>query len=200
LEGVASLADASKAKQQIKETIENAFTNTSYPGDGNLTVHKRGFDCDDCDELAADFKGRVWSEVPLVVVQWHYEEISLFSPEAYRYYLPAYMLASLDPADSEPARSIPNSVLYSLSKPKTSSKSDLTTWFYRRVCGFTAEQQSAIKAFLVYLLDNHDGYVRDIDITLALETLDKVWEDCKSVLLEGSDKLKKKSANGKRRR
>lgn len=195
------MPEASKAKKQIKQTIENAFVDTNYPGDGNLTTHKPGFDCDDCDEIRADFKGRRWQEVPLVVIQWHYDEISLFSPEGYRYYLPAYLLASLDPADSESARPIPYSVLRSLTKPEPSRKHDLTDWFYRRICGFTAEQQAAIKFFLAYLLDNHDKYLQDAEIKRVLETIDKVWEECSSKIAEASStKSKKNLATAKKRR
>jgi hypothetical protein len=76
----------------IRETIEAAFANVPYPGDTNITPCR----CRDCRAITAFFRGTRPGDHPLDSLQKHQMALSLFSAEALQYYLPAFLLRSLD--------------------------------------------------------------------------------------------------------
>jgi hypothetical protein len=75
----------------LQETIEAAFKNTPYPGDKNITTCQ----CPECEKIGARFRGTTWRDHTLDQLQQHQTAISLFSPEALRFFLPAFMVRSL---------------------------------------------------------------------------------------------------------
>ncbi len=69
------------------------FADALYPGDGGI-----GYNLDDWEGAAVnrDFKGYHWREVPRDTLADHHYDLTFFSPEGRRFYLPAYMIAALD--------------------------------------------------------------------------------------------------------
>ena len=83
--------------EALKSLIRAAFEDAEYPGDDNIAGCSRSltpFGCDDCDPMAAHFKGTRWQEHNLQTLG-EFNSLSFFHPEARRYYLPAFMLAEL---------------------------------------------------------------------------------------------------------
>jgi hypothetical protein len=78
----------------LKQAIEAAFANVTYPGDNNITHCPYG--CSECRRVAEYFKGRTWTEHDLAELRAHHVALTLFTPEAFHYFLPAFMLASMD--------------------------------------------------------------------------------------------------------
>jgi hypothetical protein len=110
-------------------------------------VDLRGFES---GETVHVFAGRHWKELPLEFLSAHLMKLSNLTPEAFRYYLPAYLLASLrrlSPAEAEKgAVNIPETVVYHLSP--AGRESFAPDRFWATVSGLTLEQKIFIRDFL----------------------------------------------------
>lgn len=81
-------------KHSVASLIRTAFAQTPYPGDHFLVGSREG--CEPEDE-AGSFRGRTdWRGIEPSFLDGHYAALSFFSEGAFRFYLPAFMLANLD--------------------------------------------------------------------------------------------------------
>ena len=78
----------------LKETIKAAFAGVPYPGDNNIT--RCPYHCKPCQEISDYFKQKGWEGHSVEDLRDHHTALSLFTPEAFHYFLPAFMLASLE--------------------------------------------------------------------------------------------------------
>jgi len=148
--------------EQLQHEIEAAFANVQYPGDERLVYDASGYHLE-CNEVLAAFKGKHWKDVSLETLLYHSDGVYSFTPEAYRFYLPAYLLAGS--LDYDRADMIPFTVVMSLIPPPDAR--DLTN--YRlRMEGFTPGQRRVIKSFLEFLKRHYsmDDPLGDIDRAL----------------------------------
>lgn len=157
----------------VRATIRKAFARTPYPGDEKLVVAGAGED-PECDQIAESFRGKMWRKLPAGVIRGFADSLPLFTPAAFRYYLPAYMLASLGP-DEEPApmrKLVPgrapdtafewydvvNFVLFRLTLPESPEDSE---YFLARARQFSGEERKAIARYLELIAErkemNRDG-------------------------------------------
>ncbi|MBX3180414.1 MAG: hypothetical protein KF886_23950 [Candidatus Hydrogenedentes bacterium] len=84
--------------ETLKSMIRSAFAGVEYPGDWCL---RRGDEGDEPYLLEQEFKGKTdWSALdPAFLDQapdGYHSALSFFSDEAFRFYLPAYLIADLD--------------------------------------------------------------------------------------------------------
>ncbi len=137
------------SKDELIALIEQAFANTVYPGDDKLINANH---CGECAEIAEVFQGKRWASLTDVKFLRHYvAALSLLYPEAFRYYLPAYMIAALtDPATADV---ILDSVEYDL-MPRPTEDAVAQDWFFSRARGFSPAQKRAIKAYLEFPVPN----------------------------------------------
>ncbi len=134
----------------VKEAIARAFDDVSYPGDDEI-AHCYPGDCNfEQLDLIKRFKGKHWKKVNLTTL--HNSSTSFFTPHAFRFYLPAYMLLSID--EYKEADVIPDEIVCSLD-PVFNQKSGRTEKFNETIKLLTTEQRSAIRLFLEYLRDRH---------------------------------------------
>lgn len=86
--------------QQIRDAvlaeIESAFAGLSPPGDDRL-LHP---DCRDDGDIAAFYGGPRWQDLAGDFIVRNYAAPSFFSAEAFRFYLPAFMVWALKHPDS----------------------------------------------------------------------------------------------------
>lgn len=137
---------------QVRHQIEAAFSGVPYPGDDRITYAP---DAWECAELAANFRGRQWKDVPVEVLRAHAAHLSLFSAVALPYYLPAYLLAAFDDLD------IRDFLLSELSMPAPG------------FAPLAAAQKNAIKAFLQCMRDEAQG---DISRSHWSNALEQYWD------------------------
>ncbi len=170
------MAEQTLTAEELTQLIEAAFAETAYPGDERLVSES-------CDlEVAAAFRGRHWRELPLDMLARYHEALFFFTPEAYCYYLPAFLLASALHYDE--ADLIPHSVVFSLIAPTQREiilrpvafssplpKQEVIDFYQRRMERLTAGQRQAIRCFLEFMKAHHgeDDPFRDFD--RALESL-----------------------------
>ena len=86
-----------RSSMPLKEAIKSAFATVPYPGDTNIT--RCPYRCRPCQEIADYFKGKTWEGHAIEDLRDHHTALSLFTPEAFHYFLPTYMLASLEAND-----------------------------------------------------------------------------------------------------
>jgi hypothetical protein len=126
--------------------IGEAFGDVAYPGDSCLT--------EGCSSEAVDIadflKGRRWQDLRLDELVRNHESLFFMTPEAIRYYLPAFLVASiLHYRDANP---IPSTLVFLLRVPKDAED---RSRFQTRFRSLATSQRGAIKAFLEYLRDEH---------------------------------------------
>jgi len=128
-----------------RESIESVFADVPYPGDGNITRCTHD-DCLECDEIAAYFRGTTWRDHTLEQLWEHHSAITMFTPEALHYFLPAFMLQSL--GRWEDADMIPHFIAGQFLPAKPDADAGMQQYCTARWSIFSQQQREAIAAFL----------------------------------------------------
>jgi hypothetical protein len=83
----------------LRAQINEAFSDVGIPGYEELLLAPYK-DNEDACEMAAAFRDKFWSNLPLKTLDYNREMLFALSAAGYRAYLPAYLMASLseDPA------------------------------------------------------------------------------------------------------
>lgn len=127
------------ASMTLKEKILAAFEGVPHPGDDNIaSVDTRH---PEYRRYALHFKGRQWTQVDLVEAREMHGALNAFTPEAFHYFLPAFMLASLESYDIYDL--IPESIRVDLEYVGAHRKH-----FPVRMAQFSKEQKRVITEFL----------------------------------------------------
>src|SRR3954453_4178069 len=82
----------------ILHEMDAAFPDSGPPAEDRLVL-KASADAPDAGELREEFAGRTWKSLTLEFLRRHSLAIFLMTPEAFRYYLPAYMSVSITNPD-----------------------------------------------------------------------------------------------------
>ena len=143
-----SVGDSMTLEQTIKIIIEG-FGETQLPGGQNL-LHREC--CDDSDIRA--FYGKLWNEVDSAVLERENAALCFFSPTAFQYYLPAYLIWTLRNFRTSDSFTV-DSTIYSLD-PTTKSKGTVCDFAESKFTLFTPAQKSAISAFLEFMASEPD--------------------------------------------
>src|SRR5262245_23332260 len=89
---------------ELAAKISEAFVDVTPPT--SLVGHQ----CSECESVQTAFEGRRWNEVPIESIRDHHDSLPLLTPEAYVFFIPAYLIAAV----REPLGQIAPMVLYSL--------------------------------------------------------------------------------------
>ena len=82
---------------QLKNDIKEAFKDLDPPESTNIALHE----CEECAGVRQAFANLRWQELDEDFLKENFGVIPLFSPEAFRYYLPAYLLYTLENFDDK---------------------------------------------------------------------------------------------------
>ena len=162
-------------KEALKQLIRDAFADVKYPGDWCLKDSNEGFEPFLVEQ---EFAGKdEWQSLPASFLDNAPDglasALSFFSDEAFRFYLPAYLIADVD---EQFERVSPDFYLTHGLESSTRGKRinflryGFQTWWdeaCRKFSMFTQPQAVAITAYLQYKLHRGDGL--DEDIEQALE-------------------------------
>jgi hypothetical protein len=150
------------AADHLKVEIAEAFAGVAYPGDKNLVYDNSGAHLE-CAEVAEAFRGKHWREVELDLLRHQSAAVFFMTPGAYRFYLPAYLLASIDRYHE--ADTMPGSVVFSLTPPREPADEGE---FRKRIGLIDAAQAKAIRGFLAFLREAHVEDFPDDQLARAL--------------------------------
>jgi hypothetical protein len=146
-------------KERVKQAIVTAFADVPYPGDDAITLPPRDYRTKKIDR---ELKGVQWQDVPLDLLQHVW--LHLLSPAGRRFYLPAYLLLTLD--QLQDTSWIYMWVLYTLDPPEQMG------WFEREYGVYTPAQKQAIRLFLECVRDEAaDPSARET----ARDALERYW-------------------------
>lgn len=150
--------------EELRHEIEAAFAETKYPGDDRLVYDNSG-DHLECNEVAAAFRAKEWRELSVDMLRRHSQSLFFMTPEAYRFYLPAYLIAAL--LDYDKADTISDSVVFSLIPPSDDRDAES---YRQRMQGFTSAQRQVIRSFLEFMKQHHGGddALGNLDRALAI--------------------------------
>jgi hypothetical protein len=144
----------------IRRHIEQAFADVPRPAKKRIPYARGAWET---PELARDFGGRHWKDVPSRKVRDHAARLSLFSQEALAYYLPAYLFAALVDMD------VRDFLLSSLTI-HDETQPDLRSNFLRRFDQLSPSQKNAIRMFLIHMRDAETHPIPKQAWSQALET------------------------------
>jgi hypothetical protein len=104
--------------ESIVSNIDAAFAKRAYPGDTNITQEAPGHPEHEANSIAKFFRGKRWQDVTWKSIAGNpdldpHGFVFLLTPEAFAYYLPAFLKESLT-ADRAPE--LAESVLFALAQ------------------------------------------------------------------------------------
>lgn len=129
--------------ENLKRKIIEAFTDVSYPN-GVIAPHE----CDKCRKLRKTFYRKNWKTIDSKILEENYSKLPLFSSEAFQYFLPAYLIYSLENFNDN---DVCEFTIYNLSESEKELKENLDfyrKYFQERFGNFTMEQVNSIYEFL----------------------------------------------------
>jgi hypothetical protein len=126
-------------KRLLREAIGAAFQDVPYPGDDNIGSSKTWYEAVDHETW---LKGKRWQDLDLRDIQGHGGSLYFLSREAVPYYLPAFLLACLEP---EPDRT-KESLLGALTRPTDDPRRDAL--FMERIGNLTPAQRAVVRRYL----------------------------------------------------
>lgn len=101
-------------KNIIIKEIDQAFQSEKYPGDDYLVYDNSGKHLE-CEYIKKVFQGKTWKSLPDNFLFEEISSLSFFSPQAYKYYLPAFLIYSVN--DFYGSDEVPFQVISSLTLP-----------------------------------------------------------------------------------
>jgi hypothetical protein len=147
--------------REIAGEVEDAFANVPYPGDERLVRSPTYWEN---EEILEAFRGKHWRDISVKVLFEHRYSLGALSPEAYRFYLPSYLVAGL--IHSDETDTLWQNVFYSLTPPE--SEGDSMDWFLARIGPLDARQKAAVRRYVeLYVQIEHTYPDLDRDRALA---------------------------------
>jgi hypothetical protein len=127
-----------------KSKILKAFAAAPYPGDKDLVSAPAERDPESL-EIAQAFRGKRWNGISSETLHEFAQALPLFTPRAFRYYLPAYMLETLNSEDPEDV--LKDFVPFNLTPPGDQEKTE-DVFFAERAGLLSPAERDAIASFL----------------------------------------------------
>lgn len=146
-----------KKLESLKNRVLKSFADVQYPK-GIIAPHE----CDECFDLRKTFKNQNWKTIDTKIIEENYSQLPLFSDEAFHYFLPAYLIYSLENFNDADDNMVCEFTIYGVSPSKTGIREDLDYWKYK-FSNFTIEQINLIYDFLDLVKANESESFRFFD-------------------------------------
>ena len=158
------------AENDLRGAVERAFADREYPGDDRIADSDPRYESYEGHAVAAFHRGKDWREITLRHLLDDYAGdptacLAFMTPEGWRYYLPAYVLMTLDWEESD---AVGDAVVGALTHPRARVESftrvanDLglepegvlathSERFEERMSGLSPGELEAVRAVLEHL-------------------------------------------------
>lgn len=153
------------AAEEVRKQIESAFLTNTYPGDKKLVID--GEEDPECRFIKLNLIGKHWQDLlqePHFTAV-HNVSLSFMTDKAFIYYLPAFLIASLDWYEAD---MLGITTIFELAPPPLGSLS------LERAKKFNKMQKDAIRSFFKFLCDE---YSEEFPDKLPQRALDKYWDN-----------------------
>jgi hypothetical protein len=128
-------------RQRVAQKIIDAFSATPYPGDNNIG----GDDPFDGVSVEEAFRGKHWRNISLKLLLLHHDKLPFFSPQGFRFYLPAYLLGVLFHFEDLDGYFVPSRIINVLTPPH-----QYPHMFLGTAKQFSTQEKDAIHSFLYH--------------------------------------------------
>lgn len=134
-----------KQIESLKKEIIEAFGKVGMPGWDNIALHE----CEECRGVQKSFINVKWQKAGDELLEANYDKIPLFSPAAFHYFLPAYLLYTLRNFDDEFSE-VCEFTLYALTPGKSwrGESGEISSYWIEKFRPFTERQMNAVYSFL----------------------------------------------------
>jgi len=155
--------------ETILNEIRSVFPQDPIPIKSNIISHE----CEECFALRDAFSEYKWHEVPRKTIEIHYQDIPLFTKEAFRYYIPTFLSYSLtrkEPTNEEWVSDLPPVLFSSKYQPVL----DFTIYSLREKAkgNLNTSQIEIIKKWLEFVISNSSMFETDTkEASLVLTSL-----------------------------
>ncbi len=144
------------ATESVREDIAAAWAEEAYPGDDRIAYNTSARQ-EECNQVTGFFRGKHWRDITLESLAEEYGGdgaacLAFMTPEAYRFYLPAYMLISIDHPGTGDV--LADAAVGSLA-PWPDPTPRLQAWWAERVSDFSPAQRKVIVEFLRFLRERY---------------------------------------------
>jgi hypothetical protein len=140
---------------ELIKKIETAFKNTPKPT--GESCHK--------SSATNYFSGKSWKDLSTTELRQHSDALYDFEPEAFRYYLPAFLLADInDPIEAD----IIGESIVSIFTPRADERLIDKEYKNKRIALFSKQEMDAVVAFISWFSIEYNGFV---DAKQAIEYL-----------------------------
>ena len=174
--------DAAQSAEAVKAAIRGAFAEVEYPGDWCLRGGNEG---EEPYLLEADFKGKSdWTTLDPAFIDrapdGYGTALSFFSDEAFRFYLPAYLIADIDGrlAQHDPSFQLTHGLDDASRNARVNPRRyGERTWFEQsrhKFAMFTHAQAAAIVAYLKLRRDRDEASRAAIEQALRNYWIERV--------------------------
>lgn len=156
----------------LRADVLRVFGTARRPARFEIAPHA----CDECEQLDADLADVDWIAMPDDLIEENPSGLALLSPEAFAYFLPAYLLYALDHFTYT---ALPSEMtVYSLAfnEPQTE---EMALWHRQRLEFITAEQLAVLQRFLEAVEADAEfgGYVGREAVSAARTRLGQFWSE-----------------------
>ena len=136
---------------ELVQEIETAFAGAKNPGRERLVEYP---DYWESPSVIESFAGTHWNDVPLDTLINHRLSLPLFTPEAFRFYLPAFLRAAV--AHPAAVDTLTENLFFMLTPPEAPGpEMDL---FLRRLNGLNPAQKAVIRKFIKLYNETETSY------------------------------------------
>jgi hypothetical protein len=155
--------DSSWRRKAVLELVESAFGDLPVPAVGSAGASCYPDENEECDEL---FRGRHWREIPPSDIPHEGSLLYNLQPEAFRFYLPAFMRAVV--LDYERLDTLPDDLVSALTYRGNDRSHNVQAFRL-----FSPGQKAAVRRFLEYIRDEH---IEEQFLPFSAEmALEKYW-------------------------
>jgi hypothetical protein len=131
--------------RELAERVERAFADVRYPGDDRIVEEPASAEA---LELMGKFRQRHWSLVPLPVIIEERASLPFFTPEAFHFFVPAFLHAALIyPAETD---TLTENLFHVLTPPE---RPEAMERFSARLARFTQPQREVLRRFVLSFAD-----------------------------------------------
>lgn len=141
-----------KQLEDLKRKIIDAFANVSY----RKEIFGALYEYDERRGVREAFANKDWRTIEPEILEKFYDLIPLFSPEGYHYFLPAYLINSLNTFSRKDKTTI-EFTIYAVAPSKKDMRETLSEYWKSKFENFSFEQLNCIYDFLD-LVGDDEGY------------------------------------------
>lgn len=149
---------------ELVRQIEDAFAHRQKPRD----VVPRKYPGTDEYADAGHFEGKEWKAVDLNLIMRNQDAIYAFTPQAFLYYLPAFLTVPV--LENRPELLTNQAIVTMLDRSPNTEFWD--QFFVDRFSVLTDQELSALEGWILWLTDSGSGYFSDESLSQSLPTID----------------------------